>query len=128
MQHKYFESGEQYLKPMLISDIASRLNLHESTVSRAIKDKYIGTPYGTIKIKDLFTFGLESDLTEENVSTNQIKREIKSLIAAEDKSKPISDQDICTALLIKKIEISRRNVSKYREEMGIGSSSKRKVY
>lgn len=128
IQRKYFEAGKQYLKPMQIADIASKLELHESTVSRAIKDKYIGTPYGTVKIRELFTIGIESSLDDENVSTNQVKREIKILIDNEDKLSPMSDQDISEALRNKKIQISRRTVAKYREEMGIRSSSKRKVY
>lgn len=128
IQRKYFEAGEQYLEPMIISDIASRLGLHESTISRAIKDKCIGTPYGTIKIKKLFTASIESSLSDENISINNIKKEIKNLIDGEEKSKPLSDQGICTALSSKKIVISRRTVAKYREEMGIGSSSRRRVY
>ncbi|OPJ57558.1 RNA polymerase factor sigma-54 [Clostridium oryzae] len=128
IQRKYFEAGEQYLKPMIIADIASRLEIHESTVSRAIRDKYIGTPYGTVKIKDLFSTGIESKLTDDNVSINHIKTEIKKMIDNEDKSKPMSDQDICDILVSRKIEISRRTVAKYREGMGIMSSSKRKKY
>jgi RNA polymerase sigma-54 factor len=128
LQKEYFNYGEQYLKPMTIADIASILKIHESTISRAIKDKYISTPYKTIKIKDLFTSGIESNSTDESVSANYIKKEIRKLIENEDKSKPLSDQDICNVLRNGKFEISRRTVAKYREEIGISSSSKRKVY
>jgi RNA polymerase sigma-54 factor len=128
VQKEYFDLGEQHLKPMTIGDIASKLSIHESTVSRAIKDKYICTPFSTIKIKDLFTTGIESNLSNENVSSNLIKKEIKKLIDGEKKSKPLSDQDISNQLKDMKIEVSRRTVAKYREEMGISSSSKRKVY
>jgi RNA polymerase sigma-54 factor len=128
IQKQYFEMGEQYLKPMTIGQIAEKLNLHESTVSRAIRDKYVGTSYGTKKIKDLFTTGLESNLSENNVSNSLIKKEIKALIDIEDRKKPMSDQDICNILVGKGVEISRRTVAKYREEMGICASSKRKIY
>jgi RNA polymerase sigma-54 factor len=128
IQKQYFEMGEQYLKPMTIGQIAEKLNLHESTVSRAIRDKYVGTSYGTKKIKDLFTTGLESNLSENNVSNSLIKKEIKGLIDIEDRKKPMSDQDICNILVGKGVEISRRTVAKYREEMGICASSKRKIY
>lgn len=128
LQKSYFEKGEQYLKPMTISQISSSLDLHESTVSRAIRDKYIGTPYGTKKIKELFTTGIGSNSPEEDVSASLIKKEIKTLIENENRSKPMSDQEICNILNSRKLEISRRTVAKYREEMGIASSSKRKVY
>lgn len=128
LQNDYFHFGEKHLKPMTITQIAQFLNLHESTISRAIKDKYISTPFNVVKIKDLFTTGIESKAMEENVSSKIIKREIKKLIDNENRSKPLSDQDISTMLKELKIEISRRTVAKYREEMGISSSSKRKVY
>lgn len=129
MQKKYFELGEQYLRPMTIGDIAVKLNLHESTISRAIRDKYISTPHKVIRIKDLFTTAIKSeDADEENVSSSFVKKEIKKLIEGESKSKPLSDQDIADTLKIKNIKISRRAVAKYRDEMGIAASSKRKVY
>jgi RNA polymerase sigma-54 factor len=128
LQKPYFEYGDQKLKPMTINQISSSLNIHESTVSRAIRDKYIGTPFGTKRIKDLFTTGIELSSSEENISTSIIKKEIKSLIDSENRAKPLSDQDICNILVEKKFEISRRTVAKYREEMGIASSSKRKTY
>lgn len=128
IQKQYFELGEQYLKPMTIADIAGKLNLHESTISRAIRDKYISTPYKVIMIKDLFTTAIQSDMEEESISSSLVKREIKKLIEAEKKSRPLSDQDICDMLKDKNIKISRRAVAKYRDEMGIAASSKRKVY
>jgi RNA polymerase sigma-54 factor len=128
LQRQYFEAGQRYLQPMVIADVASRLSVHESTISRAIKDKYIGTPHCTVKIKDLFNIGLETGGSDENISVNQIKREMKLLIDNEDKSKPMSDQDICDVLQKNNVEISRRTVAKYREEMGMRSSLKRKVY
>jgi RNA polymerase sigma-54 factor len=128
IQREYFEFGEGFLKPMTLKDISEDINMHESTVSRAIKDKYINTSRGTIKIKDLFTVGLSSVNNEEDVSTSIIKKEIKAMIDKEDKSKPLSDQSICEYLNEKGMNISRRTVAKYREEMNIKPSSKRKRF
>lgn len=128
LQKEYFDKGEKYLKPMTLKDIAESLDMHESTVSRAIKEKYISTNRGTIKIKDLFTTGLSTNNSEEDVSTTLIKNKIKDLIDKEDKNKPLSDQTICDKLNEEGMNISRRTVAKYREEMNIKSSSKRKRF
>lgn len=128
IQKDYFDKGEKYLKPMTLKDIAESLDMHESTVSRAIKEKYISTNRGTIKIKDLFTTGLSTNNSEEDVSTTFIKNKIKDLIDKEDKNKPLSDQIICDKLNEDGMNISRRTVAKYREEMNIKSSSKRKRF
>jgi RNA polymerase sigma-54 factor len=128
LQKEYFRKGEQYLRPMIIADIAVSLHLHESTISRAIRDKYVSTPYNTVKLKELFTGGISIAQTEENISSKLIKQEIRKFINNEDKTRPLSDQDICDVLKNMKFDISRRTVAKYREEMKIASSSKRKVY
>ena len=126
-QKAYFENGQEYLKPMTLRDLADEMALHESTVSRAIKDKYILTSRGTVKIKDLFCNGIvSSGINGEGVSTNTIKNKIKQLIQLENKNKPLSDQAICDLLKKEHIDISRRTVANYREELGIKSSSKRK--
>jgi len=127
-QKDYFQFGDNYLKPMTLKDIAESLGIHESTVSRAIKDKFVNISKGTIKIKDLFTTGLSSKDSAQDVSTNLIKKEIKVLIDSEDKTNPYSDQVICGTLNKKGMNISRRTVAKYREELGLKSSSKRKRY
>lgn len=128
-QRAYFENGQEYLKPMTMRDLADEMCLHESTVSRAIKDKYILTARGTVKIKDLFCNGIvSSGINGEDVSTNTIKNKIKQLIKLENKNKPLSDQAICDLLNEEDIAISRRTVAKYREELGIKSSSKRKRF
>lgn len=128
LQRDYFIKGQHNLRPMTIADIAALLKLHESTVSRAIRDKYIGTDFGTVKIKNLFTTAISSGSSEENISSQIVKQEIGKLIENEEKHKPFSDQDIADTLSKMDIKISRRTVAKYREEMGIASSSKRKIY
>ncbi len=124
-QKDYFNYGDDYLKPMTIKAISIKLNLHESTVSRAIRDKYIALNNGNIKrIKDLFTNSL--NYHNEDLSTLNIKNMIKEIVENEDKKKPLSDSNICELLNNKGLNISRRTVAKYREEIGIKSSSQRK--
>ena len=129
-QKSYFEKGEKYLKPMALKEIAENLGVHESTVSRAIRDKYILTPKGTIKIRDLFVNSLSSkEGEEEEVTVINIKRKIEELIDKEDKKKPLSDQNISDFLNREEgIKISRRTVTKYREELGLRASSKRRRF
>lgn len=124
-QYEYFQLGDQYLKPMTIKSIANTLELHESTVSRAIRDKYIALNDGKIKkIKELFTNSL--NVNNEELSTNNIKKMLKEVIDKEDKRKPLSDSAISEILNARGVSISRRTVAKYREEMEIKSSTRRK--
>ncbi|AXH52522.1 RNA polymerase factor sigma-54 [Clostridium perfringens] len=130
-QKDYFEKGEKYLKPMTLKEIAEKLEMHESTISRAIRDKYILTSMGTIKIKDLFVNSIsnkEKSDGEEDVTVINIKKVLEEVMKEEDKSKPLSDQAISEILKEKGMAISRRTVAKYREELGIKSSSKRKRF
>ncbi|XZI56189.1 RNA polymerase factor sigma-54 [Clostridium perfringens] len=130
-QKDYFEKGEKYLKPMTLKEIAEKLEMHESTISRAIRDKYILTSMGTIKIKDLFVNSIsnkEKSDGEDDVTVINIKKALEEVIKEEDKRKPLSDQAISEILKEKGMAISRRTVAKYREELGIKSSSKRKRF
>ena len=128
IQKDYFDMGELHLKPMNLKDISADLNIHESTVSRAIKDKFISIPLGTVKIKDLFTNGINMGNYTEDVSTNIIKKEIEKIVKEEDKHKPLSDQSIYDELNRMNLNIARRTVAKYREELGIKPSGKRKIF
>lgn len=126
-QNDYFDKGQKYLKPMTLKEMADELGIHESTVSRAIKEKYILTNTGTVKIKDLFANGIsKTEGKGDDVAVINIKKLIKDMIDSEDKRKPLSDQLICDELNKKNFNISRRTVAKYREELEIRSSSKRK--
>ena len=100
-QKDYFEKGEKYLKPMTLKEIAEQLEMHESTISRAIRDKYILTSMGTIKIKDLFVNSIsnkEKSHGEEDVTVINIKKALEEVIKEEDKGKPLSDQAISEIL------------------------------
>ena len=127
VQKDYFDMGDDYLKPMTLKNVADYLGVHESTVSRAINEKYISTSLGIIKIKTLFTKGLSTEDVAD-VSTNTIKRTINDLISKEDKKQPLSDQKISELLNGNGTNIARRTVAKYREELGLLPSSKRKRF
>jgi len=124
-QKDFFKFGKQYIKTLTLREVAEIINVHESTVSRAIKEKYVLTSYGTIKIKELFASGLSSS-EDDDMATVKIKSEIKRIIDDENKGKPLSDQIISSILADKNMNISRRTVAKYREALGIKSSSMRK--
>lgn len=126
-QYEYFIERKKFLKPMTIKKAAETLNCSESTVSRAVKDKFILTSFGVIKIKDLFTVNSIRN-SSKNMSVSYIKSIIEKIINAENKKNPISDQEIVEGLKKIDIDISRRTVAKYREEMGIKSSHKRKIF
>ncbi|CEH32218.1 hypothetical protein AM501_30430 [Aneurinibacillus migulanus] len=127
-QQSFFEKGTAGLKPMTLRDIAEKVDLHESTISRATSNKYVQTPRGLFELKYFFTTGLNRADGGEASSVVTIKEKIKAMVDAEDKKKPLSDQKITDLLIKEGIEISRRTVAKYREEMNIDSSSKRKRF
>ncbi len=123
-QPRYFLDG-QVLEPMLMSEIAEALDLHTSTVSRAVQGKYISCAGGVVALKSLFSAGIRSQ-SGSALAPSTIKARIQKLIDAEAKSAPLSDEDIRSALQLSHIELSRRTVAKYREEMGIPASSGRR--
>lgn len=124
-QKEYFEGREKNLKPMTIKNIANSLEMHESTISRAVKDKYVVMHTGEIKkIKDFFANYV--NVSNNEISAEYVKTIIKDTIDKENKLKPLSDEKICNILSEKGIEISRRTIAKYRDEMNIKSSSQRK--
>lgn len=127
VQKDFFEQGVTALKPLTLKEIAEKLEIHESTVSRATNGKYVQTPKGLFELKYFFNSGIESK-SGDMMASQGIKNMIKEIIEREDSSKPISDQKIADILKDKGIKISRRTVAKYRDEMGIASSSKRKRY
>jgi RNA polymerase sigma-54 factor len=125
-QAKFLDEGDIAMKPMVLRVVADALGLHESTISRATTQKYIQTPRGTFELKYFFSSSV-SQYGPQDQSAVAIKSRIKSIIDAEDPKKPISDQDLVDKLEAVKISVARRTVAKYREAMGIASSSQRKV-
>lgn len=127
-QESFFRRGPGHLRPMTLADVAQALEVHESTVSRAVKDKYLQCAHGVFPLGYFFSRALPTGSGGDSVSAEQAKSAIKKLIAAEDKKKPLSDQKLCQLLTEQGIEISRRTVAKYRDELGISSTSGRKQF
>ncbi len=126
-QSKYFlEGDETLLRPMILKDIAERVNLDISTISRVANSKYVQTPFGTFLLKSFFSESLQNDQGEE-VSTREIKKILADCIVAEDKSKPLTDEELTTILRQKGYPIARRTVAKYREQLNIAVARLRKV-
>ena len=120
-QHDFFCKGAEYLKPLTRQQIAEELALHESTISRATKNKYMQTPHGIFPFSYFFPTGVSDQIT-----SSQIKQKIQTLINQESRKTPLSDQKLVDCLKMEGIRISRRTVTKYRKELGIASSTIRK--
>ena len=117
-QRGFFENGPAFLKPMILQDVADDVHMAVSTVQRATDQKYVETPYGIYELKQFFTNGIKqgSSPDSEEVGSAQVIAAIKALIDEEDKSSPLSDQDISDELLKQGIKVARRTVAKYREK------------
>jgi len=126
-QLTFFEKGIKFLKPLNLKDIAEKLNIHESTVSRVTTNKYMSTPHGIYEMKFFFPSGINKD-QGDMLSTNVVMDLIKELIENEDKHKPLTDDEIAAILKREKgINISRRTIAKYRDILNIASSRMRKI-
>lgn len=126
-QADFFEWGNKHLKTLTLKQIADEVGVHESTVSRSISGKYMQTPRGLFEIKYFFTSGVSAG-DGSGIASESIKTLIRELVEKEDPRAPLSDQAIAESLGCRGIEISRRTIAKYRDEMHLPSSSKRKRY
>lgn len=124
-QREFLEYGLEYLKPMILRDVAEDIGVHESTISRVTTNKYVHTPRGLFELKFFFNSGVHKSFGE-NIASVSIKDKVKQLIEAEEPENPLSDQQIVEILEKEDITIARRTVSKYREMLGIASANKRK--
>ncbi|WP_196593031.1 RNA polymerase factor sigma-54 [Pectinatus sottacetonis] len=127
-QKDFFDKGNAFLHPLSMKLIADKLDIHESTVSRAIANKYMETPHGIISIRSFFNTGITANAAGEELIAGQIKNIIRGFIDKENNRNPLSDQKICDLLKQQDINISRRTVMKYREQLGYPSSTNRKQY
>jgi RNA polymerase sigma-54 factor len=116
------------LHPLTMKDVAEAIGVHESTVSRAVANKYVELPGGVIALRKFFTANLAKNDEGEDFIAGQAKAVIKELIEGENPQKPLSDQKLCELLKARKMTLSRRTVMKYREALGYPSSVKRKRY
>jgi RNA polymerase sigma-54 factor len=124
-QREFFEKGVQYLKPLTLREVAEVIDMHESTVSRVTNEKFVQTPRGVLPLKFFFSSGLSTTSGEE-VSARGIKAQIQKLVNEENPSKPLTDQAIVNILKKEGIQIARRTVAKYRDQLGILSARMRK--
>src|SRR6266404_9948745 len=125
-QREFLDKGVQYIKPMMLKDIAEDIGMHLSTVSRVVNRKYAHTPQGVIELRRFFTEGMMNEDGEE-VSTRIIKLQIKKLIEEEDSHNPITDDQVVKILAKDGIKLSRRTVAKYRDQMQIPGSRERRA-
>lgn len=125
-QENFFLYGVEYLKPLVLKDVAAAIGMHESTVSRVTTNKYIGTPRGVFELKYFFTSGVTSATGGATWSSEAIKARIRILTDAEDPARILSDDDLVAALKAEGIDVARRTVAKYREAMKIPSSVQRR--
>jgi RNA polymerase sigma-54 factor len=124
-QQDFLERGIEHLRPMVLRDVAEDIEMHESTVSRVVSNKYIHTPRGLYPMKFFFHSGIDREYGED-ISSLTVKRKIEQFIEGEDPKRPHSDSEIMRMLQREGIKIARRTVAKYRDELGIPSSTDRK--
>jgi RNA polymerase sigma-54 factor len=126
-QRDFFDRGIDFLKPLVLRDIASDIEMHESTISRVVNNKYVHSPQGIFEMKYFFGSSIKRT-SEGTIASKSVKEEIKQIVSGEKPKKPYSDCEIVDLLEAKGINIARRTVAKYRDMMGILPSSKRKKY
>ncbi len=126
-QRPFFEHGVEHLRPLILRQVADDIGMHESTVSRVTSNKYVHTPQGIFELKYFFNSSIASSNGSDDVASEAVKSIIRQLVEKEDSKRPLSDQKLVSMIRDKhNIDIARRTVAKYREMMGILSSSKRK--
>jgi RNA polymerase sigma-54 factor len=124
-QRDFFEKGVQFLKPLTLREVAEVINMHESTVSRVTNEKFVQTPRGVLPLKFFFSSGLATS-EGEDVSARGIKAQLQKLVAEEDPRHPLTDQAIVNILKKNGVQIARRTVAKYRDQLGVLSARMRK--
>lgn len=132
-QREFFDYGPAALKPLPMQTIADQLGIHVATVSRAVAEKYLATPRGVVPLRKFFSGGVQTRTTEatvggEDMAWEAVKAALQELIFNENKKKPLSDEALAAALKAKGIDIARRTVAKYREQMGIGAKRLRQLF
>lgn len=125
-QREFLDHGIEYLRPLVLRDVANDIGMHESTVSRVVNNKYMHTPQGVFELKFFFHSGISSSYGD-SVSSVTIKQRIRKIIENEDPRKPLSDSKIVNVLQKEGLMLARRTIAKYREELKIPTSNQRKV-
>lgn len=127
-QKDFFDNGIDFLKPLVLRDVANDIEMHESTISRVVNNKYMHSPQGIFEMKYFFGSSIKRTAEGGTIASKSVKEEIRQIIGTEKPRKPFSDCEIVDLLKGRGINIARRTVAKYREMMGILPSSKRKKY
>jgi RNA polymerase sigma-54 factor len=126
LQRDFLDRGPKHLKPLTLRDVADDISMHESTVSRVTSGKYVYTPHGIFELKYFFNSGLNREGGGEDIASKSVKEKIREIISSEGGEKPLSDQELMRLLRNQGIRIARRTVTKYRAQLGMLPSSKRK--
>ncbi|MBI5420275.1 MAG: RNA polymerase factor sigma-54 [Deltaproteobacteria bacterium] len=126
LQRDFLEKGPKYLRPLTLRDVAEEISMHESTVSRVTSGKYVYTPHGIFDLKYFFNSGFNRDGGEEDIASKSVKEKIREIIGSEGGEKPLSDQELMRLLRNQGIRIARRTVTKYRAQLGMLPSSRRR--
>lgn len=126
-QRDYFDYGPEALRPLPMTQVADQLGVHVATVSRAVADKYVQTPRGIVSLRGFFTGGLQTE-SGEDMSYDAVKAALREVIDAEDKNNPLSDEALVKELKARGIEIARRTVAKYRDQLSIPTARLRRQY
>jgi len=124
-QRDFFDKGIESLTPLVLRDVADDIGMHESTISRVTNNKFVQTPHGIFELKYFFNSAI-SRYGAADIASESVKEKIRQIIVNEDPKKPLSDQALVSLLGDDDVKIARRTVTKYREMMGLSSSSKRK--
>jgi RNA polymerase sigma-54 factor len=125
VQRDFFEDGQGDLRPLRLEDVAVELGVHLSTVSRGVTGKYMASPYGLFELRHFFSGGYRTS-TGMDVASTTVKKRIRELLTGEPPERPLSDQKLSEALAAEGVDVARRTVAKYREEMGVEPSWARK--
>jgi len=126
-QHDFFENGPDYLKPLILRDVAEDIEMHESTISRVTTNKFVHTPQGIYELKYFFNSSIARTDGEGALGSKSIRVKMKRMIQAENPLKPLSDMAIAKAFEGDSIKIARRTIAKYREQLGILPSKYRRA-
>jgi len=128
-QEQFFEKGVQHLKPLVLKQVAEDIGMHESTISRVTANKYMYCPQGMLDLKFFFNAGLQrADQPSDMMSSVTVREMIRKMVAEEDASHPLKDEEIAARLLTQQVVIARRTVAKYRAEEHIPSATQRKRF
>jgi RNA polymerase sigma-54 factor len=126
-QRDFLDHGPQHLKPLPMIDVADQLGIHVGTVSRAVADKWLQTPRGLVALRKFFTGGTATD-SGQDLSWEAVKAKLKEIVDREDRSRPLSDSELAAELKKDGIDIARRTVVKYRQQLDIPPARRRKTY